>query len=357
MSLRATSSYSVPRLAPSGPAGLGDGGQKTGARIVWIIFDEWDAALTFERRDPGLRLPAIDAFRSVALDASAAQPPGKDTLPSVPGLLLGQPVEAVRAVDIGDLAIRLAGASHEIRFQQLPNVIQRLAQRSLSIGVAGWYIPYCRLFDGLLSACTWSPAKEYLDLDRSLPGLVARQLTLLFLPGVVRAKIGFMTEEEPHRKIYSAIEPSAERYAGNPALDFVFLHLPIPHEPVIFNMATGQLGADRIHPVYADNLALADQTLGRIRAAMEATGTWDDTTVLLSSDHWFRYTAHPASDRFNRVPFLLKLKGQHLGVRYDLPFNTVVTGSLLLSIVDGKVQTPEDAVRWLNEHRDSPQHM
>jgi len=64
--------------------------QPAGApRLIWILFDEWDRALTFGNRPAGLSLPEIDRFRAEAFDASRVYPPSRLTLVSVPSLLTG----------------------------------------------------------------------------------------------------------------------------------------------------------------------------------------------------------------------------------------------------------------------------
>jgi arylsulfatase A-like enzyme len=98
---------------------------------------------------------------------------------------------------------------------------------------------------------------------------------------------------------------------------------------------------------------------------MEQNGTWDNTTVLVSSDHWWRTEywdirqpiwsaaddAYRGEGKFHHIPFLLKLKGQKESLTYDAPFNTVVSHDLILDILRGKLSAPDQVPVWLDAHR------
>jgi arylsulfatase A-like enzyme len=102
---------------------------------------------------------------------------------------------------------------------------------------------------------------------------------------------------------------------------------------------------------YLDSLALADRALGRIRAKMEQSGVWDDTTILLSSDHWCRTALSIDGKLDHRVPFLLKLPRQTRALALREPFNTVLSRELLFSVLRGDLRRPEEVAAWLKAHR------
>jgi arylsulfatase A-like enzyme len=88
----------------------------------------------------------------------------------------------------------------------------------------------------------------------------------------------------------------------------VLIHLLTPHFPHAYDRAAGTftLGNAPLRGYY-DSLALTDLALAQLRRAMEAAGTWDSTTVLLSSDHPMKHAALLDGKSDARVPFLLKL--------------------------------------------------
>ena len=149
-----------------------------------------------------------------------------------------------------------------------------------------------------------------------------------------------------------AMREEAQRYAADPSLQLVFLHLPTPHPPHFYDRHSrtftgrnpGAAGS------YPDSLALADLILGEIRESMTRASLWDKTTVLVSSDHPNRASKDFDGKSDPRVPFLLKLAGQTSGVPYAAPINTIGTKPLLEAILTGQVASPEQAISWLHAH-------
>ncbi|HSE98210.1 MAG TPA: hypothetical protein VLD57_08105, partial [Blastocatellia bacterium] len=106
-----------------------------------------------------------------------------------------------------------------------------------------------------------------------------------------------------------------------------------------------------------------DHTLGEIRAEMEQAGTWDETVVIVTSDHWWRASLWKqhyvwtdedtpfTDDSDHRIPFVLKLANQSRPFDYHNEFNTVLTRELILALLRGDVTTPEDVAEWLDRHR------
>jgi hypothetical protein len=83
-----------------------------------------------------------------------------------------------------------------------------------------------------------------------------------------------------------------------------FPHYPVPHEPFIYSHITGTMLS--ANTSYDGNLTLADHTLAELRARMTFDGVWDDSILLLTSDHGWLELGRPALN----VPFLLKMAGQ-----------------------------------------------
>jgi arylsulfatase A-like enzyme len=142
----------------------------------------------------------------------------------------------------------------------------------------------------------------------------------------------------------------------------VFLHFPVPHPPGIWDASQDRITTG--HSNYIDNLELADKVLGQVKRELQATGDWDSSTILVTGDHpyrtleWLPYTDFRDPEMlkvtggkgYPYVPFLLKMPGQHQGLKYDRAFNNVLTSDLLLDVLNGRVSKPDAAVRWLDAH-------
>jgi arylsulfatase A-like enzyme len=161
-----------------------------------------------------------------------------------------------------------------------------------------------------------------------------------------------------------SIYQNTEQAATDPTVDVILAHWTIPHPPNVYDRAKDEVSVAKDHS-YLDNLKLVDRTLGDLRAAMERKGVWDNTVVLVTSDHWWRevWREHKtwtpedeavygdSSDR--RIPFILKMPGSASTQRvaFDAPFNTVLTQDLLLAILRGEVSDANAAAAWLEKNR------
>jgi arylsulfatase A-like enzyme len=139
---------------------------------------------------------------------------------------------------------------------------------------------------------------------------------------------------------------------ADPGIGLALIHVPVPHPPAFYSRARRAYAATGTEN-YFDSVALADEALGRLRGSLENAGLWDRTAVLVSSDHGWRIEAWrtgadwtPEEESASHghtlsVPFLLKLHGQTKPVRYDRPFDTVITRKLITAILDGRLTEPD----------------
>jgi len=119
--------------------------------------------------------------------------------------------------------------------------------------------------------------------------------------------------------------------AGCPANSFVMLHVPLPHQPFVFNedgTYRGPVGRDwEDSPTgYLRNLKCVDLYVGRLVDALRARGTLDDATIVLTSNHGWREEPEPdyrpGPDWCRHVPLIIKLPGQTTARRVDTPLPT-----------------------------------
>ena len=314
-------------------------------RVVWLLFDETDQRLGFENRPAELRLPELDRLKRESLVATNALPPGDETLVSIPGLVSGQTFSAVTVQGVADLNVTSAKNGETSLWSECPSVFASARALGLNVAAVGWYHPYDRLFGVSLSSCVWYPLPFY-EPDRAptLQGTVLRQLDCL-------------TSTIHLRRVYvdlcRAILPEALAVATNGNYGLVFLHLPPPHKPGIYLPAKDKYTAYGMQKTsgYFNNLILADNWLGTLRRAMEATGQWNRTWLILSSDHSWRQSAIYDGRRDLRVPFMVKAPGANQSATYSAPFPTVLTHDLVLAILRGQITNQANAVFWMSHHR------
>ncbi|HEV7681155.1 MAG TPA: sulfatase-like hydrolase/transferase [Pyrinomonadaceae bacterium] len=340
-------------------------------RVLWVIFDEMSADVAFQHRPVALRMPEFDRFQSVALSATNAYPPAGRTLQSIPALLTGRLVADVKPAGPEELLLTFPSQNESVGWSQQPDILTTARKAGLNAALVGWYHPYCRIIGDRLTSCFWQPASqvttpEKFSVARALLLQNSDLLRLVPFTAAVRQRLQPQETDfrAAHLTDYLALADRAAQLAANPEINLAFVHLPVPHPPYIYDRNRGVW--DTTGPLsYLDNLALADLTLGKLRQAMERNGTWDNTTIVISSDHWWRTEYwdirkpiwSSADDSFraeganHRIPFLVKLAGQKTSVMYDASFNTVLTHDLVLDILSGKVAAPEGLTGWLDTHK------
>ncbi|HLW88611.1 MAG TPA: sulfatase-like hydrolase/transferase [Terriglobales bacterium] len=319
--------------------------------VVWIVFDEWDYRLTFVDRDPSLRLDAIDQLRSETLFAEEALPPAHNTPESMPSYVNGRRVQTSVPESADRFRIRYADTGETAIWGAQPNVFSKARAIGVNAGVLGWYLPYCRVFGSSLAQCSWVPRAIPANTtgDTFLQKLVRQPRSIL--ESTLLSPFGQSLSSQQHAKDYVRMDEEARRLVTDKRLGLVFAHLPGPHAPFVYDNKKHTLTRKNdLVRGYIDELALTNRTIANLRNALEESGEWDNTVLLVTSDHPFRNSDSLDGKSDPRVPFLLKMKGQHDGKSIAIPFNTVVSGDLALAILTGQVSTSEEATDWLQRH-------
>jgi hypothetical protein len=311
-------------------------------RVLWIIFDELDQRALFEDLPAWVSVPAFMAFSEQSFQATQAISAAPDTVTAVPSLTLGRPVATVRSADADRLMLRFPDRpDEEVDWKSLPNLFSGMREDNARIGIVGWYHPYCRLFGKLTSRCR----RIYFGMSQIVESPP--------LGKAVWEKIASLSPLYRRRNAIAAIQrglAEAKDYATDRNLDFVYVHLPLPHKPTVFDVSTGAYTVwnfDR--DGYFHNLVAADDLFGKIRTAMEQAELWDETAVIVTPDHSWRGSRVGAGhERDTRVPFLIKLPGQNTKEKFDYPFSATVVKDLILALRRGEIATPEDIEAWLH---------
>ena len=327
--------------------------------VVWVIFDEWDQALTFRRRPANLALPELDRFRSQAFYTGRAYPPAPVTDISVPSLLAGRTFIESDTGNPSQLMLTFEKGQPRLPLSSQPTIFSEARAAGFNAGIVGFYMPYCRMFDAV--TCEWHSYIAFTSVEGEYPLSLGRLMLLAAkreagrLPGARPLGLRHALGEDPlkparHAITYREIRQEALAEIVDPRLALVYVHSSIPHPPAAFEEPAS----------YLDNLRLVDRTVGELRGQLEKAGMWESSTVLLTSDHplrlghWRPEVLFPPSggdfQQASGVPFLLKLAGQQQGFAYDRAMQTVVTKDLLLAILKGEITQPEQVAAWLDHN-------
>ncbi|MEW6130845.1 MAG: sulfatase-like hydrolase/transferase [Acidobacteriota bacterium] len=335
-------------------------------RVVWIVFDGLDYSQSFGKRAATLNLPAFDGLRQQAVSAKNAYPPAGFTLMSIPALFTGRLVSKVRPASPADMLINFDGANESQSLAAESTVFSDAYELNYRTALAGWAIPYHRIFGKQLTSGFGQEVRDE-NLLHNMWGHFRRAIeNLPGFPGLkAMDSMQNKWERQEHCNGYRNILQAAKPMAANSDYGLVFIHLPVPHPPGIYDREKAAFELDE-ESCYLDNLALADKALGAVREAMEDAGEWDKSTVIVSSDHWWRpYIWKPtpywtkADDEViesvenvdHRIPFMVKLPGQKVSMEYEPAFNTVLTRNFIATLLRNQLHSAENVKAWLDENR------
>jgi len=336
------------------------------SRVIWLVFDEMDYQIAFAKRPDKLQLPEFDHFRRQSIFASQAYPPGETTAISMPALITGKHVAKTDPVSPSRIMITFTGSPEPVSWSSQPTLFSEARAAGFNSAVVGWHIPYCRVIGESLTSCAWQESGPT-TLSEGMFSTVESLVDTIPLSSVLEFRLGIrqMLDRRNHLKLYTGILESAKRAVVDPDLQLILAHLSVPHPPGIYNRHKDEFQRDG-GSSYLDNLHLADRVLGELRRAMEDAQIWEDSVVLVTSDHglrtetwrgtyaWASEDETLPSQTDHRVPFMLKLTGQEHSLEYNAEFNTILTHDLLLALLTRELTGTDNVANWI--HRYSEGH-
>jgi hypothetical protein len=329
-------------------------------RVVWLIFDELDYGLAFDRRPAGLELPNFDRLVAQSLACGHAFPPAHCTELSMPALISGLAVAGTWPQHPSELLIALRGPGQEsfvaedsrlerVLWSRQSTVFSKARALGARTALVGWYHPYARIIGSHLDWCTWHEDPEPpFAVRRTFWGAYSDHLRGLFETGRYSLFGQSLTVKKAARQ-HEAIRRDATRLiASAEAFDLVLVHWPLPHAPFFHDSRRGRHSAANRGPAgYVDHLALADRMLGELLGALDAADREKPSTLVVSSDHWWRASASYDGRVDHRVPFIVRLPGATGPARWDARFETRLTGDLILELLAGRICGYEELRGWL----------
>ncbi len=310
-------------------------------RVLWLIFDETDQKIAFAKRPPNLKLPALDRFRQEVFQAENAYPPGGNTVKTMPSIIDGKIVTHYKQFD-DRLEIFYEGSKVPVIWGSKPNLFSKAKALMINSAVFG-FLPYGKAIQKDVMFCGWCAGTyDYGSPNNTLLSNLGSQLY-----GILKFNnIGYTQRLRAYWETYNA----AQHLIVDPRYRLVLIHFNIPHLPTIGHYRWKD--KDHSSKDYEENLLVMDQTFAKLRELMERKGFWDNTTIIVSSDHWLRKKKYVYDHQLDhRVPFILKLAGHKESIAYEPAFNTIITHDLILALLKKEVVTEKDLLKWMEEHR------
>lgn len=328
-------------------------------RIVWILFDELSRDQTFEHRYPGLALPTFDGLAARSVSFTDVQPGGYLTERIIPGLMDGHAISDEKTDLDGRLYVKTQDNPGWHAYDAGNTLLAEAQRAGWSTGLAGWFLPYCRIYSDELNEC-------YRTMTEPLSGgysgrhstawnaLAPIRKPLLRIAG---RPVPATTPAELHARDFERILSHGEAMIADERIGFVFLHLPAPHPTGFYNRRTGEMG---YAGSYIDNLALADRTLAELLQRVAETGLADRTTVIVSSDHswripmwhpeggWTREDEAALGNRgFDQRPVLMvRFPKEQTGITMGAAFALIREHEMVERIVTERIASAQQLQQW-----------
>lgn len=297
--------------------------------IYIFLLDGWPQRLTLNedgKIDP--RLENLAAFANESCLLTDAHSPGCHTFVSVPRLLFQNTDQFV--LNRGDTGF----ASPEFQStSELDSIFDQANRHGYQTYLVGWYHPYHTIFGDRIDFLKTVPYYNELGSD-------FRQRVYAFywrwggkmLGQFARNTIG---DEEIMRN-YAMANQTHESVVFTSAIleqkqqgQFAVFHLPVPHWPFCMD----QHGPKNLNVAYdrdSDQAALeqliyTDGLLGEFVEILKQNGKYENSTIVLTSDHNWR--TDPELDKndpeaVSHIPTLIKFAGQTEGTIVSGPFST-----------------------------------
>jgi len=319
---------------------------RAGPRVIIVVFDELDYTHAFSARPADVHLPTFDQLRSESVFATDVAAPAGATELSLPSYILGQPVDSVTSQLPHSEEVRYRGELVPRDIGGESTIFHDAARLGAPSELVGFYLPYCHWsFAALLDRCTSLPFTwgGVFDGRVGIGASVVRQLLSLFVVGNRRAQIGRI--EEATAASVRAVSDSSRR--------LVFLHLPIPHFPPVWDARHGHYTVTQIGVgAYFDNLALADGILARLRTAIDRGATAQPTFLIVTSDHPWR--SGPINGRVGgKIPFIVRTPSAER-IEVSSHVDAVRLRALTTQLLGGKLTTAREVAAWLAPPQISP---
>ena len=333
-------------------------------RIIWILFDELSYDQTFDHPAPGMKLPNLDMLRVESVSFTNLKPVGFYTEEIIPSLFLGRRIDQIRSTVDGDLWYKDPSQNRWLAYDPSITLFAVAQQNGWNSGIDGWYNPYCHILASVLNVCSWEPYDSSIFTAEAFGASEEKSIlaNAAILPTMFLANLTNRNAAPANAHIQEYITVVARTHAliQNDQVNFVFLHIPAPHPPGIYDRLRHVL---RPGGTYLDNLVLADDTLGTLLKEIDMTPSASRTTLIVSSDHSWRIPLwRPARDwsaeeerasggRFDDRPVLLiHFPGQNSGNDVNSAQPELLEHDIIAGMLLGKINNSGDLAAFLTQH-------
>ena len=277
--------------------------------VLAVLFDELSFSYLYADGRVRPDYPGIGAMASQATNYLSVTAPGPETLVSMPSFLASRHLRNIRVE--GNGIFEMGEDGHLLPFTAgRPEALFPTARTlGFSTEMAGYYLPYCDMLDGLLDACESFSFYNMSSVDRGFSVADPLLTTLILWPRQV--PFGLL-KNPPFARLQRGLVENTTAFAMRPMHAskpvFRFVHFSVPHFPFAFDVDGFNPPFDPLRSspddAYRRQVRYVDSLFGRLVEHLRTEGTYDETTVVVLADHGFRFGG--AERNPLQIPFIVK---------------------------------------------------
>lgn len=321
--------------------------------IVLMLFDEWSWT---RARDGSSFRRELQHARSLSARATTfihAASPGTATFVSVPRILFGSDGYLARE---GDRPYWQPHNGPATETASTWSILSAATQAGYGVSGAGFYLPLGELTDpGVANVWSMPSTPKYRGVGGSIV-LTFTKAFRSFADPVLRTAghYAWMRQWQlSHVRLNQRVQARAvDLLRGLRAGEAVWVHLPVPHAPFVFDRDgavrlrgwQGRQESDSLK--YLDHLIYADKVLGRLLGVLDSTQMLERAMIVVTSDHGWRtdprLTEATSYRAVTSVPLIVKWPHQAQAARVEQPMCLSALQQLLGPVERGDTIMPSE---------------
>jgi phosphoglycerol transferase MdoB-like AlkP superfamily enzyme len=322
------------------------GPSKAKGNVYFFIFDEWSYLKSFPQKELIEPFVHLRQFQKQSIYFHKAFSYAPLTRFSMPALLF----QAEHMLSINNNGIGFQQADTVVPLDQVEHIFTRARQQGYYTAMVGNYLPYREfLQDGVDFSFSKSHFKQF---GVNFFDIVRQHLFNTFYGYVNEYKLpkiktlrGYVLNRFFVR-INDEIDAVTKKIiTADAGPTFAMFHYVIPHPPFIYkrNGPTSFLKpADYTSPSgYHGNLEFLDEKIGELIDLCKRVGKYDQSLIILTSDHGWRFDGEAALEELCHVPLFIKFPYQDSPIEIHSPFSTVKLGMIVQDYLDGTLNISE----------------
>ncbi len=297
--------------------------------IFVFVFDELDYNYIYQNETIKPKYPNLFSYSNSAINYHDAISPGKHTLTSLPGLLLGVRNNSIEVCRDYLCQKNSNGSYEKIKYSD-HNIFKSAQSIGYKTAIYGWMHSYCEQFNKYLDECRSYSLYNYSSVNNKFSLLNPILTNIILWPrqfpfGLVKNPIISIFQKLTVNQTYAKI---FDKLSYEPPL-FMVAHFSVPHSPFVFdengfNPALDPFLQNRDN--YEKQISYIDNIFGNFYKNVSGLNNYK---IMLTSDHGYREFLK--QEDWDKVPLIV---WDSESERKKDVFYEVKTEEILFSLLD-----------------------